>query len=107
MRPSCPAGKLERFSSGARSQVDRDVLAGDPLTAALIDRHLDFHYEYCRRGLIAGQGEIEVLHIGADCGNQNSALFPPAFFRRFFAPRLKRFVDLAHEHGAGEHPGRL
>ena len=77
-----------------------DILLQDPLTVALIDRHLEYTYEFLRRGLEAGQGQIEILHIGEDCGNQRGPLFPPAFFRTFFAPRLKRFVDLAHHYGA-------
>jgi len=77
-----------------------NILTEDPVTVAVVDKHLEHDYEFCRRGLEAGHGQIEILHIGEDCGNQRAALFPPSFFRTFFAPRLRRFADLAHRHGA-------
>jgi uroporphyrinogen decarboxylase len=76
------------------------MMSGDPVILALIEKHLDCDFRYCQAGLEAGHGEIEVLAIGEDCGHQHAPIFPPAFFRSFFAPRLKRFVDLAHRHGA-------
>jgi uroporphyrinogen decarboxylase len=76
------------------------ILTGDPVVGALVDKRLEYHYEFCRRGLEAGGGRIDILHIGEDCGNQRSTHFSPEFFRRFFAPRLRRFADLAHRHGA-------
>lgn len=77
-----------------------EMISGDRVAVALIDKHLDHDYQYCQAGLEAGKGEIEVLHIGEDCGHQGATLFSPSFFRSFFVPRLKRFVDLAHRHGA-------
>ncbi len=89
---------------GARGMGIEDLLCGmtteDPVILALIEKHLDHDYRYCQAGLEAGNGEIEILAIGEDCGHQQGLLFPPAFFKGFFAPRLKRFVDLAHRHGA-------
>ncbi len=76
------------------------IVDGDPVVCALVDRRLEYHYEFCRRGLEAARGRIDILHIGEDCGNQRSSHFSPEFFRRFFAPRLRRFADLAHRHGA-------
>jgi uroporphyrinogen decarboxylase len=76
------------------------ILSGDPVMMALIEKHLDCDFRYCQAGLEAGRGEIEVLSIGEDCGHQHSLIFPPDFFKSFFAPRLKRFVDLAHRYGA-------
>ncbi|NQU45355.1 hypothetical protein HQ520_18905 [bacterium] len=77
-----------------------DIATEDPVAVALVERHTESDLEYCRRGLEAGQGQFEILYIGEDCGNQNGPVFSPGFFRRFFAPRLRRFVDLAHRHGA-------
>ena len=77
-----------------------EIMTQDPVVLALIDRQLEAHFEFCRRGLEAGRGEIDVLLIGEDCGIQSGPLFSPAMFRAFFAPRIKRFVDLAHAHGA-------
>lgn len=89
---------------GARGMGIEDLICGmmtgDPVILALIEKHLDCDFRYCQAGMEAGNGEIELLAIGEDCGHQHAPLFPPPFFKRVFAPRLKRFADLAHRHGA-------
>lgn len=77
-----------------------DIMTNDPVGVAIIDRRVEHYYEYCRRGLEAGGGAIDILHLGEDCGSQRGRLFPPKVFDEFFVPRLQRFIDLAHEHGA-------
>jgi uroporphyrinogen decarboxylase len=77
-----------------------EIMSGDEVGVAIIDRVVDFYYEYCRRALEACAGEADVLHFGEDCGTQLGPLFPPAIFRSFFVPRIRRFVDLAHHYGA-------
>lgn len=81
-------------------QVLVDIMTEDEVGVAIIDKRTDFYYEYCRRGLEAGKGKIDILWMGEDCGTQRGRLFPPEVFDRFFVPRLKKFIDLAHEHGA-------
>ena len=81
-------------------QVVVDIEMEDEVGIAIIDHRVDFYYEYCRRMLESGEGKIDILCIGEDCGTQNGPLFSPETFRRFFRPRLKRFIDLAHEFGA-------
>ena len=81
-------------------QLMCEIMVEDEVALALIDKHIEAELAYCRSGLEAGGGEIDVLHIGEDCGTQKGPLFPPATFREFFAPRMKRFADLAHDHGA-------
>ena len=81
-------------------QILCEIMTGDEVALALIDKCLDADFEYCRRGLEAAGGTIDVLYVGEDCGAQDRPLFSPSFFREFFAPRMKRFADLAHEHGA-------
>jgi len=81
-------------------QVLADIMTGDEVGVAIIDRRVAFEYEYCRRGLEAAGGKIDILCLGEDCGTQNGRLFSERVFREFFVPRLKPFIDLAHEHGA-------
>jgi len=81
-------------------QVVVDIEIEDEVGVAIIDRRVDMYYEYCRRTLEAGDGKIDILCIGEDCGTQNGPLFSPETFNRFFRPRLKKFIDLAHEFGA-------
>ncbi|HUT75127.1 MAG TPA: uroporphyrinogen decarboxylase family protein [Armatimonadota bacterium] len=81
-------------------QVLMDIATGDEVGVAIIDRRVDFLYERCRRGLEAGKGKIDILCLGEDCGTQKGRLVSPAVFESFFVPRMQRFIDLAHEHGA-------
>ena len=81
-------------------QVVVDIGTEDEVGIAIIDHRVDFYYEYCRRTLEAGDGKIDILCLGEDCGTQNGPLFSPETFNKFFRPRLKRFIDLAHEFGA-------
>ncbi len=81
-------------------RVVMDIATEDPVGVAVIDKRCDALYARARRTLEAGNGKIDILCLGEDCGNQAGPMFPPDVFRRFFLPRLKRFYDLAHEFGA-------
>jgi uroporphyrinogen decarboxylase len=86
--------------SRGMEQVILDIVTGDPVGVAIIDKRCDVLYDRCRRTLEAANGKIDILCLGEDCGNQAGPMFPPDVFDRFFRPRLKRFYDLAHEFGA-------
>jgi len=86
--------------SRGMEQVVMDITLEDPVGVAIIDKRCDVLYERYRRILEAGNGKIDILCLGEDCGNQAGPMFPPDVFNRFFRPRLKRFYDLAHEFGA-------
>lgn len=81
-------------------QVLIDIVTNDPVGVAVIDHRVDMYYEYCRRGLEAAGGRIDILCLGEDCGNQNGRMFSPRTFDEFFVPRIGKFIDLAHEFGA-------
>jgi uroporphyrinogen decarboxylase len=81
-------------------QVMMDIALRDEVGLAIIDRRCDFWYEHIRRGLEAGGGEIDIVCLGEDCGNQNGRMFSPRDFEEVFRPRLARFYDLAHRFGA-------
>jgi len=81
-------------------QVLIDIITEDEVGVAIIDHRVDFFYEWCRRGLEAGGGRIDILWLGEDLGTQRGPTVSPETFDRFFRPRLKRFIDLAHEYGA-------
>lgn len=80
-------------------QVMIDIMMEDPVGVAIIDKRCDFYYEVSRRTLEAGNGKIDILCLGEDTGNQSGPMFPLEVFDHFFYPRLKRFIDLAHEFG--------
>lgn len=80
-------------------RVMMDIMMEDPVGLAIIDKRCDFYYEVSRRTLEAANGKIDILCIGEDTGNQLGPMFPLDVFDRFFEPRLKRYIDLAHEYG--------
>jgi uroporphyrinogen decarboxylase len=80
-------------------RVLTDIMTDAPVGLAIIDRRVEHYYEHCRRGLEAAGDVIDILHLGEDCGDQRGRLFPPRVFEDFFVPRIKPFIDLAHEHG--------
>ncbi len=81
-------------------QVIVDIETEDEVGVAIIDKRVDFYYEYCRRIFEAADGKIDILCLGEDCGTQRGPLFSLATFNKFFRPRLQKFIDLAHEFGA-------
>lgn len=81
-------------------QVLIDIITEDPVGVAIIDRRVDFYYEWCRRSLEAAQGKIDILCLGEDLGSQKGPTMSPETFDSFFRPRLQKFFDLAHEFGA-------
>jgi len=78
-------------------QVIMDIVTQDPVGVAIIDKRCDFLYERTRRTLEAGKGKFDILCLGEDTGNQLGPMFSFEVFDAFFRPRLKRFIDLAHE----------
>jgi uroporphyrinogen decarboxylase len=84
----------------SHGRVIKDVMTGNRVGTAIIDRRVDFWYEFCRRGLEACDGEVDIFWLGEDLGTQNGPFFSQEIFDRFFRPRLKRFIDLGHRYGA-------
>jgi uroporphyrinogen decarboxylase len=81
-------------------QVLLDIATHDEVGMAIIDRRVDFYYEYLKRALQAARGKIDIVCLGEDCGTQKGRLVSPATFERVFRPRLQKFYALAHEYGA-------
>lgn len=81
-------------------QVLVDIATDDEVGMAIIDKRVDFYYEYLKRALQAAKGKIDIVCLGEDCGTQKGRMVSPATFDRVFRPRLKRYYDLAHEYGA-------
>ena len=81
-------------------QVLIDIACEDEVGMAIIDRRVDFYYQYIERALQAAHGKVDIVCLGEDCGTQKGRLVSPAVFDRVFRPRLKKFYDLAHQYGA-------
>lgn len=81
-------------------RVLMDIALEDEVGVAIIDKRVDFYYEWCKHGLEAGGGKIDVLCLGEDLGSQKGPTMSPSTFDSFFRPRLERFYKLAHDYGA-------
>ena len=88
--------------SGLRGQelVLMDIASEDPVFVELVERRFQVVYEHLRRGLAAGGGRIDILHIGDDFGSQKGLLISPRSFERLFAAPYQALCTLAHDHGA-------
>jgi uroporphyrinogen decarboxylase len=81
------------------AQVLMDIITEDEVGIAIIDKRVDFYYEWCKRSLEAGQGKIDILCLGEDLGSQKGPTMSPETFDGFFRPRIQKFYDLAREYG--------
>lgn len=81
-------------------QVLVDIATEDEVGTAIIDKRVDFYYEWCRRSFEAAGGKIDILCLGEDLGSQKGPTMSPACFESFFRPRIERFYKLAHDYGA-------
>jgi uroporphyrinogen decarboxylase len=77
-----------------------DLMIEPEMANALLDRFTDFYLGYFDRMLTAAKGRIDILRQADDLGTQRGLLFSPELFRTFIKPRIARFADLAHSHGA-------
>lgn len=81
-------------------QVLIDLAVRDEVGIAIIDKRVDFYYEWCKRCLEAGRGKIDILCLGEDLGSQKGPTMSPEMFYEFFRPRIEKFYKLAHDYGA-------
>jgi len=77
-----------------------DLLAAPDAARFLMDRFTGFYVEYFDRMLGCADGKIDILRIADDLAMQDRLMVSPEQFDEFFAPRLKKLIDMAHSHGA-------
>jgi len=75
-----------------------DFLSAPEMATFLMDRFTDFYVEYFDRMLSCAGGKIDILRIADDLAMQDRLMISPAHFDEFFAPRLKKLIDMAHSH---------
>ncbi len=69
------------------------------LVEALHEDIVDYYFGVSERIFDAAADLIDIFFIGNDFGGMNGPLMSEATFRRFFAPHLKRLVELGHDYG--------
>jgi len=75
-----------------------DFLVAPEMAEFIMDTFTDFYLDYYDKLICAAKGNITILRIADDLGMQDRTLISPAIFTRFFLPRIKKFVDMAHSH---------
>ncbi len=78
-----------------------DIAANPGFLEKALQRIFDFHYEVNRRIFEAAgkQGGILFTYVAEDLGSQHGLLMSMNSIERFFIPRMKAMIDLAHSHG--------
>jgi uroporphyrinogen decarboxylase len=76
-----------------------DVVAEPEFLEATLDRIEAIQTRLLERFLTELGGLIDIVFISDDMGSQESQLISTAAYQRHFKPRLKRWVDLIHQHG--------
>lgn len=77
-----------------------DTIAEPEFLHAALDKIAWSQGEMARRFLEAAGGAIDMVFISDDLGTQQSLLMSPDAFEEFLFPRLKRWCDMVHSHGA-------
>lgn len=75
-----------------------DLIRHPDIVEYCLDILFDFCYENTRRIYKEAGGRIMLSYVAEDFGGQNDLLYSPKQIRRFFIPRMKRMIDLAHQH---------
>ena len=79
-----------------------DLVEAPEFLEAALQRIFEFFYEHNRRIFEAGggrKGGILFTYVAEDLGSQRGLLMSMDTIERFFIPRMKAMVDLAHSYG--------
>lgn len=82
-----------------REQAYMDLMLQPELVHYCLDKLFDIAYRNTMRIYEQLPGRIDLSYVAEDFGGQESLLFSPAVIRKFFLPRMKRMMDLAHSAG--------
>ena len=77
-----------------------DTIAEPEFLHAALDKIAEVQGEMVSRLLKAADGAIDMVFISDDLGSQESLLMSPDAFEEFLFPRLKKWCDMIHSHGA-------
>ncbi len=75
-----------------------DLAINPCLAEYLMDKYVKFYLDYFEKMFMETEGRIDILRIADDLGMQDRLLISPQMFRRFFKPRIKQLVDMAHSY---------
>jgi len=81
-------------------QAYLDLVLNPDLVHYCLDKLFDFRYETTLRIYEQIPGQVNISYVAEDFGSQESLLISAEMIRKFFIPRMKRMIDLAHQAGA-------
>ncbi len=77
-----------------------DLALRPELACALMDHISEFLLEKTRRTLEAGEGQYVLFEYNDDVASQRGLFMSPGMWREHVKPRMAKFCDLIHAHGA-------
>jgi len=83
-----------------QEQAFMDLILNPEIVHFCLDKLFDFCYENTRRIYEQIPGKVMVTYVAEDLGSQEDLMYSPDQIRKFFIPRMKRMIDLAHQAGA-------
>ncbi len=77
-----------------------DLALNPELACALMDHIAEYLLDRAGRILDAGDGAFTIFEYNDDVASQRGLFISPDMWRRYVKPRMSRFCDLIHSHGA-------
>ncbi len=80
-------------------QAFMDLVLNLEIVDYCLDKLFDFCYENTSRIYEQAGGHVLLSYVAEDMGSEQDLMFSPEQIRKFFLPRMKRMIDLAHQSG--------
>ncbi len=77
-----------------------DLIENPEIVEHCLDILFDFCYQFTLRIYETIPGKVMITYIAEDFGSQEDLMYSPSQIKRFFIPRMKKMMDLAHQSGA-------
>ena len=76
-----------------------DILINTEIAVYIMDRFTEFYLDFYERIFVNAPGMINIIRLAEDIGMQDRPLVDMTVFDTHIAPRIRKFVDLAHSYG--------
>ncbi len=95
-------GSFFQMATNLRSFEDffADIIINREAAEYLMDKFANFYLDFYEKMFNAAPGLINIIRLAEDIGMQDRPLVSVEVFDTLLAPRIKKFVDLAHCYGA-------
>ena len=77
-----------------------DLIENPEIVEYCLDKLFEFCYQFTLRIYETIPGKVMITYVAEDFGTQEGLMYSPSQIRRFFIPRMKKMMDLAHQAGA-------